>query len=117
MDNEKVFAMPFPKVYDCLVAKAERKGRTQGEVDFLITWLTGWDEAGIRSAYENAMPYGDFFRQAPAPNPARVNIRGRICGIRVEEIEDDTMREIRYLDKFVDDLAKGKTLDKIIGKL
>lgn len=117
MTNEKVFAMPFPKVYDCLVAKAERKNRTRAEVHTIITWLTGWDEAGIAAALETAIPYGDFFKKAPAPNPARRAIRGSICGIRVEEIEDSTMQEIRYLDKLVDELAKGKTLDKILRKL
>lgn len=117
MTNDKVFAMPFPKVYDCLVAKAERKGRTRAEVDEIITWLTGWDADGIRSALENAMPYGTFFTEAPALNPARRAIRGSICGIRVEEIEDAAMQEIRYLDKLVDELAKGKTMDKILRKL
>lgn len=111
MTNEKVFAMPFGKVYGCLAAKAERKGRTKQEVDTLISWLTGYDQAAIDGAMDT--PYGDFFRQAPAPNPARVLITGKICGIRIEDIEDPIMREIRYLDKLVDELAKGKTMDKI----
>lgn len=115
MTNEKVFAMPFGKVYPMLVAKAERKGRTKSEVDEIITWLTGWSEAEIAGA--DSMPYGDFFRNAPALNPARRAIKGSICGIRVEEIEDPTMQEIRYLDKLVDELAKGKTMDKILRKL
>lgn len=117
MTNEKVFAMPFGKVYACLVAKAERKGRTAEEVDTVITWLTGWTRAEIAAAVENAMPYGDFFRNAPAPNPARRAIKGSICGIRVEEITDPTMQEIRYLDKLVDELAKGRTMDKILRQL
>lgn len=117
MTNEKVFAMPFSKVYPCLVAKAERKGRTRAEVDEIITWLTGWDAAAIAKADADGMPYGNFFRLAPSPNPARRAIRGSICGIRVEEIEDPTMQEIRYLDKLVDELAKGKTMDKILRKL
>lgn len=117
MTNEKVFAMPVSKVYPCLVAKAERKGRTKAEVDEIITWLTGWDAAQIAQANETGMAYGDFFRNAPALNPARKAIKGSICGIRVEEIEDPTMQEIRYLDKLIDELAKGKTMDKILRKL
>lgn len=111
MTEEKVFAMPFGKVYSCLVAKAERKGRTKQEVDRLISWLTGYDQAAIDGAMET--PYGDFFRFAPAPNPARVLITGKICGIQVETIANPVMREIRYLDKLVDELAKGRTMDKI----
>lgn len=117
MTNEKVFAMPISKVYPLLVAKAERKGRTRAEVDEIITWLTGYDAHAIAGAVENDAPYGDFFRNAPAPNPARRKITGSICGIRVESIEDPTMQEIRYLDKLVDELAKGKTMDKILRKL
>lgn len=117
MENEKVFAMPTGRVYDCLVAKAERKGRSRAEVDEIITWLTGWDAAGIAQAVEQGMPYGDFFRNAPALNPARKAIRGSICGVKVELIENSTMQEIRYLDKLVDELAKGKTMDKILRKL
>ncbi len=116
MTNEKVFAMPFSKVYGCLVAKAERKNRTKDEVDTIITWLTGWDAEGIEKACSDGMCYGDFFTRAPALNPARKTIKGSICGIRVEEIEDSTMQEIRYLDKLVDELAKGKTMDKILRK-
>lgn len=116
MTNEKVFAMSFAKVYPMLIAKAERKGRTREEVDTVTTWLTGWSAAEIAAAVENGMPYGDFFRKAPSPNPARKLIKGSICGIRVEEIQDPTMQEIRYLDKLVDELAKGKTMDKILRK-
>lgn len=114
MDQEKVFAMPVSKVYPMLVAKAERKGRTRQEVDEVTGWLTGYSAEEIAAANENNIPYGDFFRNAPAPNPARVLIKGKICGIRVEEIEHPVMREIRYLDKLVDELAKGKTMDKIL---
>lgn len=116
MENEKVFAMPFGKVYGCLVAKAERKGRTKAEVDEIIRWLTGRSDEQIALAAEQGMPYGDFFNQAPELNPARKNIKGSICGIRVETIENPTMQEIRYLDKLVDELAKGKTMDKILRK-
>lgn len=117
MTNEKVFAMPFSKVYPMLVAKAERKNRTKAEVDEIITWLTGWSAEDIEKANETGMPYGTFFQTAPAPNPARKTIKGSICGIRVEEIEDPIMQEIRYLDKLVDELAKGKTMDKILRKV
>lgn len=117
MESEKIFAMSTGKVYPLLVAKAERKGRTRQEVDAVITWLTGYSAAQIAEAAEGELPYGDFFRNAPAPNPARRAIRGSICGIRVEAIEDPLMQEIRYLDKLVDELAKGKTMDKILRKL
>lgn len=110
MEQEKVFAMPFSKVYGCLVAKAERKGRTKEEVDFLISWLTGWQVEGIA----DDMPYGDLFRKAPALNPSWENIRGSICGVKVEAIPDATMRQLRCLDKLVDELAKGKTIAKIL---
>ena len=109
--------MSTAKVYPLLVAKAERKGRTRAEVDTIITWLTGWDEAAIAQAVASDMPYGDFFRKAPGLNPARKAIRGSICGVKVEEIQDSTMQEIRYLDKLVDELAKGKTMDKILRKV
>lgn len=117
MDREKVFAMPFGKPYSCLVAKAERKGRTGAEVDTLIEWMTGYSPDAIQSAVSAGTAYGNFFREAPNPNPARMNVRGSICGIRVEEIEDSTMRDIRILDKMVDELAKGKTMDKILRKV
>lgn len=117
MNQEKVFAMPFGKVYGCLVAKAERKGRTGSEVDELISWMTGYTPEEIRAAAENDTPYGSFFREAPRPNPARMAVRGKICGIRVEEITDPTMRDIRILDKMVDDLAKGKTMAKILPEV
>jgi len=117
MTLEKLFAMPFSRVYPCLVQKAERKSRTKVEVNSLITWLTGWDEAAIERAVEAQMPCGDFFRDAPAWNPSAQNIRGGICGVRVEQIEEPTLWRIRCLDKLVDELAKGKTMDKILGKL
>lgn len=116
MDREKVFAMPLSRVYPCLIAKAERKGRTRQEVDAVTCWLTGYTQEALEKALEEDMPYGEFFRRASAPNPARSGIKGSICGIRVETIEDPLMREIRYLDKLVDELAKGRTMDKILRK-
>lgn len=116
MDKEKVFAMPFSKVYPMLIAKAERKGRSREEVEEITGWLTGYTPAQIQEAMDNGMGYGDFFRKAPCPNPARRLIKGSICGVRVETIEDATMQEIRYLDKLVDELAKGRTMDKILRK-
>lgn len=116
MDNEKIFAMSFSKVYPLLVAKAEKKGRTKQEVDEIIHWLCGYDEGDIANALENEMSYGDFFRKAPAFNPDRKRITGRICGVRLEEMEEGLMKEIRYLDKLVDELAKGKAMEKILRK-
>lgn len=114
MNSEKVYAMSFAKVYPLLVAKAERKGRTADEVNEIICWLTGYNEGEIQHAIKEAAAYGDFFRNAPALNPNRRLIKGVICGVRVETIEDPLMQEIRYLDKMVDELAKGKTMDKIL---
>ena len=113
MDNEKVFAMPFAKVYPLLVQKVVRKGKTQEELDDLIEWLTGYHPADLRRMEQDGTTYGDFLRQAPAVNPQRKLIKGKICGIRVEEITDPLMQEIRYLDKLVDDLAKKKTTSKV----
>ena len=113
MKNEKVYAMPFAKVYPLLIAKAIRKGRTQAEVNEIITWLTGYSVPQIERAVQNGVSYGDFFRNAPQPNPDRILIEGSICGVKIEAIEDPLMKEIRYLDKLVDELAKGKTMEKI----
>ena len=106
--------MPFASVYPHYLTKAERKGRTKEEVDEIIFWLTGYDEEGLRIVLENQVNYERFFKEAPALNPSRVQIKGLICGVRIEEIEDDIMREVRYLDKLIDELAKGKTMDKIL---
>lgn len=114
MTNEKIFAMPFAKVYPLLVSKAVKKGRTPAEVDQVTGWLTGYTPAQIARAAETGVTYGDFFRQAPALNPCRDLVRGVVCGVRVETIEDPLMREIRRLDKLVDELAKGRPLDKIL---
>ena len=114
MTNEKVFAMSFAKVYPMLIAKAERKGRTRDEVLTVTTWLTGYTNAQLEELLVSDITYGDFFRQAPMLNPARRQIKGSVCGVKVETIEDPLMREIRILDKLVDELAKGKPMEKII---
>lgn len=114
MDNEKVYAMPFSRIYPLLTAKAEKKGRTQAEVNQIITWLTGYGVEQIEGAAQNETTYGDFFRNAPGLNPDRKLIKGVVCGVRVEEIEEPLMQEIRYLDKLIDELAKGKPMEKIL---
>ena len=114
MTNEKVFQMDFGKVYELLLNKAVKKGRTQTEVDEVICWLTGYGIEDIENAVNHSVAYGDFFRNAPLPNPKRKSIKGVICGVRVETIEEPLMQEIRYLDKLVDELAKGKSMDKIL---
>ena len=116
MDNEKVFAMSFAKVYPMLIAKAERKGRTRKDVLEVTSWLTGYTHEEIEALLNSDTTYGDFFRKAPALNPNRKLIKGSICGIKVELIEDPLMQEIRYLDKLVDELAKGKAMEKILRK-
>ena len=116
MENEKIYQMDFSKVYHLLVSKAERKGRTRQEVDEVIRWLTGYSQPELEGMLERPMPYGDFFRDAPKPNENRRLIKGVVCGVRVEEIEEPLMREIRYLDKLVDELARGKAMDKILRK-
>lgn len=108
--------MPFSKLYPLLVNKAVKKGRTREEVDQVTAWLTGYTPEDIARLEQSDTSYGDFFRNAPAMNPSRSLITGRICGIRVEEINDPLMRDIRYLDKLVDDLAKGRPIDRITRK-
>ena len=114
MTNEKVFAMSFAKVYPMLIAKAERKGRTRDEVLAVTAWLTGYTNEQVEELLDSDITYGDFFRNAPALNPARKRITGSVCGVKVENIEDPLMQEIRYLDKLVDELAKGKPMEKIL---
>lgn len=114
MENEKVFAMSFSKVYGLLTAKAERKGRTRAEVEEVIFWLTGYTAQQIDELMNSEISYGDFFRQAPAMNSNREKITGIVCGVRVENIDDSLMRNIRYLDKLVDELARGKAMEKIL---
>ena len=116
MENEKVFAMSFAKVYPCLIAKAERKGRTKREVLEVTSWLTGYTHSQIEALLNSNLTYGDFFRKSPALNPNRSLIKGSICGVKVEQIEDPLMQNIRYLDKLVDELAKGKAMEKILRK-
>ncbi len=116
MSPEKVYQMDFNRVYPLLVAKAERKGRTQEEVDEIICWLTGYSQEQIQDMQKIPITYEDFFKQAPNMNPNRKLIRGVICGVRVEEIQEPLMQEIRYLDKLVDELAKGKAMEKILRK-
>lgn len=116
MENSKVFAMKFSKIYPMLVAKAEKKNRTRQEVNEIICWLTGYRESDIEKLLHDDIDYGTFFREAPHMNPDCVLIKGTVCGIRVEEIEDPLMQKIRYLDKLVDELAKGKPMEKILRR-
>lgn len=116
MDSEKIFQMSFSKIYPLLINKAVRKGRTAEEVNCVICWLTGYREEEIARAAESQITYGEFFRNAPMLNPARELVRGVVCGVRVEEVEDPLMCEIRRLDKMIDELEKGKTMDKILRK-
>lgn len=106
--------MPFASVYPLYITKAEKKGRTKAEVDEIIHWLTGYTQAGLAAQLEKQVDFETFIAQAPRLNPARALIKGTICGVRLEEIEEPTMREIRYLDKLIDELAKGKPMEKIL---
>ena len=114
MNNERVFAMSFASVYPHYVAKAEKKGRTVEELHEVIRWLTGYTKAGLAKQIEKRTSFRDFFEKAPKFNPNSSLITGTICGIRVENIEDPLMQKIRYLDKLVDELAKGKKMEKIL---
>lgn len=108
--------MSFAKVYPLLVAKAEKKGRTQAEVNEVIEWLTGYTPAALQVAVADGRDYESFFAQAPAMNPLRSLITGKVCGVQVDTIQEPLMREIRYVDKLVDELAKGRPLEKILRK-
>ncbi len=110
----RIFKMKFASVYPLYVQKAERKGRTQAEVDAVITWLTGYDAAALATVLAVGVDFEGFFAQAPALHPNRTLIRGVVCGVRVEDVEDPLMQHIRYLDKLVDELARGKPLEKIL---
>ncbi len=114
MENSKVFAMKLSKVYPLLVQKAQRKGRTQEEVDQVIRWLTGYTQETLERQLERDPDYGTFFREAPCIHPKAAQITGTVCGVRVESIQDPLMRNIRYLDKLVDELAKGRPMEKIL---
>ena len=114
MPKHNIFKMAFAKVYPLYVKKAERKGRTKEEVDQLICWLTGYDQKGLNRQLEQQNDFETFFARAPAMHPNASLIKGVVCGVRVEEIEDPLMQKIRYLDKLVDELAKGKAMEKIL---
>ena len=116
MNNTKIFKMPLATVYPHYIQKAEKKGRTKAEVDAIIFWLTGYNEQSLQKNIDNKTDFETFFAQAPRINPNVSKITGVICGYRVEEIEDKLMQKIRYLDKLIDELAKGKTMDKILRK-
>jgi hypothetical protein len=114
MPAHRIFAMPFAKVYPLYVQKAERKNRTKEEVDQVICWLTGYGLAGLQRQIERQIDFDTFFAEAPALHPNRSLIKGVVCGVRVEEVEDPLMQKIRQLDKLVDELAKGKDLKKVL---
>ena len=111
---ERVYKMSFASVYPHYVAKAEKKGRTKAEVDEVIRWLTGYSQEQLEAVLASGTDLEHFYREAPRLNPARDQVKGLICGIRVEEIEEPLMREIRYLEKLIDELAKGKAMEKIL---
>ncbi len=116
MSTHRVYKMSFASVYPLYITKAENKGRTKEEVDEIIEWLTGYDQNALKTVINQEINFEEFFNQAPKLNPSRSQIKGVICGVRLEEIEDNLMREIRYLDKLIDELARGKSMDKILRK-
>jgi hypothetical protein len=116
MTKHRIYTTSFARVYPLYVTKAERKGRTKSEVDEIIRWLTGYSQKAFEAHLAKATDFETFFAKAPRPNPARDSIKGVICGVRIEEIEETTMREIRYLDKLIDELAKGRPMEKILRK-
>lgn len=114
MEKPRIYSISFANIYPLYIAKAEKKGRTKQEVDEIIYWLTGHDQKTLKTLLQNQTDLETFFASAPQLNPNRTHITGMICGVRVEEIEEPTMREIRYLDKLIDELAKGKSMEKIL---
>ena len=114
MTQHRIYTTSFTSVYPHYLAKAQKKGRTKAEVDQIIAWLTGYSPQGLQARLDDKTDFETFFVQAPAPNPARGAIKGVVCGVRVEDVEEPTMREIRYLDKLVDELARGKAMAKIL---
>ena len=116
MAEHKIYKMSFAKVYPMYVAKAEKKGRTKEEVDEIILWLTGYSQEDLEDQLEKETGFEGFFGQAPNMNPSRELIKGVVCGVRVEDVEEPLMQEIRYLDKLVDELARGKKMEKILRK-
>lgn len=116
MTQHRIYAMAFAKVYPAYVKKAERKGRTKDEVDRIVCWLTGYDPAGLQRQLEGQVDVATFFAEAPAFHPNSAMITGVVCGVRVEHVEDPLMRQIRMLDKLIDELAKGKAMEKILRR-
>lgn len=116
MAGHRIYSISMASVYPLYIAKAEKKGRTKAEVDEIITWLTGYSQEEFEAELEDQTNLENFFTKAPRLNPSRALIKGLICGIRVEDIEDPLMQEIRYLDKLIDELAKGKSMNKILRK-
>ena len=116
MEKPRIYSMSFASVYPLYIKKAEKKGRTKEEVDEIIFWLTGYDEHTLKQQIANEVTMEAFFQQAPHMNPNKILIKGVICGYRVEEITEERMREIRYLDKLIDELARGKAMEKILRK-
>ena len=116
MAKHRIYTTSVASVYPHYLAKAEKKGRTKAEVDEVICWLTGYSQVELKERLKNKTDFETFFAEAPRLNPARSAIKGVICGVRIEDIEEPTMREIRYLDKLVDELAKGKTMEKILRR-
>lgn len=114
MKNNRIYQMTFESVYPLYIKKAERKGRTKEEVDEIIFWLTGYSDEKLMEQIKKGVTFEQFFAEAPQMNASRSLIKGVICGVRIEEIEDPLMKEIRYLDKMIDELAKGKTMEKIL---
>lgn len=116
MSRHRIYTTSFASVYPHYIAKAEKKGRTKDEVDEIIRWLTGYSQEGLEALLEDRADIETLFAQAPRMNPSRALIKGVVCGIRVEDIEEPLMREIRYMDKLIDELAKGKAMEKILRK-
>ena len=114
MAGHRIYTMSFASVYPHYVAKAQKKGRTKEEVDRIVEWLTGYGSAELQTVLDTGIDFETFFAQAPKPNPSRMLITGVVCGVRVENVEEPLMREIRYLDKLIDELAKGKAMEKIL---
>lgn len=116
MTKHKIYTMSFARVYPLYISKVDKKGGTKSEVDEIIRWLTGYSQEELEVQLEKETDFETFFAEAPQLNPSRVFIKGLICGVRVEDIEEPTMQEIRYLDKLIDELAKGKSMEKILRK-
>jgi hypothetical protein len=116
MTTHKIYKMSFSKVYPLYISKAEKKGRTKSEVDEIICWLTGYSQEELEAQLEKQVDFETFFAETPQLNPSRILIKGVVCGVRVEDVEEPTMQNIRYLDKLIDELAKGKAMEKILRK-